>query len=63
MELYKEVKKVREKDQFTEFISLLVKDFKSNPDEWEKDNAQLKKVPSCMGTLRIRISASYNWIS
>jgi len=35
MELYKEIKKVSDKDQFTEFIGLLVKDFISNPDDWE----------------------------
>ncbi|MDQ0087463.1 hypothetical protein J2T12_000857 [Paenibacillus anaericanus] len=35
MELYKEIKNVSDKDQFTEFIGLLVKDFKLNSDNWE----------------------------
>ncbi|QUL56557.1 hypothetical protein KDC22_08720 [Paenibacillus tritici] len=35
MELYKEIKKVSDKDQFSEFIGVLVNDFKSNPGDWE----------------------------
>ncbi|AIQ28479.1 MULTISPECIES: DUF7660 family protein [Paenibacillus] len=35
MELYNEIKKVSDKDLFTEFIGMLIKDFKLNPDVWE----------------------------
>lgn len=35
MKLYNEIKKISDKDQFTEFIGMLIKDFKSNPDVWE----------------------------
>ncbi|CAH1225752.1 hypothetical protein PAECIP111893_05295 [Paenibacillus plantiphilus] len=35
MDLYKQIEKVSDKEQFTAFIGLLVKDFRSNSDDWE----------------------------
>lgn len=40
MEIYKEVKKVSTKDEFTRFIDLLIKDYTSNLDEWENRNIE-----------------------
>lgn len=40
MELYKEIKKVSDKDQFINFINLLLKDYKTNPSSWENKNIE-----------------------
>jgi len=40
MELYKELEKVSDKEQFTKFISSLANDFKLKPDEWENSDIE-----------------------
>ncbi|WP_214824118.1 DUF7660 family protein [Exiguobacterium algae] len=40
MELYKELEKVSDKEQFTKFISSLANDLKLKPDEWENSDIE-----------------------
>ena len=40
MEIYKEIDKVSDKDHFVNFVSLLIKDYKANPDTWENKDIE-----------------------
>lgn len=35
MELYEKINAIKTKDDFVNFIELLIKDYSDNPDEWE----------------------------
>jgi len=40
LEIYKKVKKVSSKDDFTRFLDILIKDYKNHSDEWENKSIE-----------------------
>ncbi|QQO08838.1 DUF7660 family protein [Breznakiella homolactica] len=57
MKLYEIVNNVRSKNDFVQFIKLLKKDLKDNPDEWE--NADLTRYLSAMAAWVSQIDGYY----